>query len=312
MVTVLLGSVFLTGCKEPEHYEGKYYNVEFVTGISFDEYQANYPNKFDYAVYRKSWSSKSGYEKRTHLTDTELSDYIISKCEYVKSSNLDQIFNYCNNTNFGYSLNTVVENGICDLFYIYTTDKTGTYKEFSFCNPTDKDISIFDDHNNLTITVPANTTKAEKLLLDFRYYYMDDSIIAGITPNIVSSGSNFMLGVERLMADKKYIGLNQYRQNQIEKGNLYGVCLFEIVEPENKNAYKYSDDIYICYYPAFTCWFYNPDFINSNLLGKEFTYTEDLFSQFNIEQKWVDCGWPTQKDTKWYNHFSIGVRYIQK
>ena len=310
MVTVLLGSVVLIGCKETEHYEGKYYNVEFVTGISFDEYQAKFTNEFDYAVYRQSWSSKSDYEKKTHLTDTELSDYIISKFEYVTSSKLDQIFDYCNNTNFGYTLNTVVENGICDLFYIYTTDKTGTYKEFSFCNPTDKDISIFDVHNNLKITVATNTTKSTKLLLNFSYYYIDDSDIVPILPNETTSSINYILGVERPIDGKKYIGLNQYKQNQIESGN--GVCLYEIVKAENKNAYKFSDNIYICSYPSLFCWFDNPDFINSNLLGKEVTYTDDLFSQFNIEKQWVTNGWGTQKDAKWYWHFSIVRRYIKK
>lgn len=313
MVTVLLGSMVLIGCKETERYEGKYYNVEFVTGISFNEYQAIFPYKFDYAVYRKSWSSKSGYEKKTHLTDTELSDYIISKCEYVKSSNLDQIFDYCNNTNFGYTLNTVVENGICDLFYIYTTDKTGTYKEFSFCNPTDKDISIFDDHNNLTITVPANTTKAAKLLLNFRYYYMDDSDVAGISPDETTSSINYMLGVERPIAGKRYICLNRNKNNQIEASeNCYCVRLYEVVEPENKNAYKYSEDTYICSYPSFSCWFHNPDFINTNLLGKEISFNDDLFSQFNIEEQWIISGWPTQKDGKLYMHFFTNRRYIQK
>ncbi len=58
-----------------------------------------------------------------------------------------------------------------------------------------------------------------------------------------------------------------------KSGNLYGLCLFEVVDETNEFAYKYSDDIYISIFPSASLWF------------------DDDYS-------W---GWSTYKDNKPYN-----------
>lgn len=81
LVATFLVAIIFTGCKEPESYMGKYYNTEFVSYISAAEFKEYWVNT---TLEKKqehiaTWSTKSGYEKKTELKDYQLSDYLKSK-----------------------------------------------------------------------------------------------------------------------------------------------------------------------------------------------------------------------------------------
>ena len=81
LLAMILSVAIFTSCSEPEPYTGKFYNTEYVTNITDDEYKENWENK-DWETrskYLATWSTNSGYEKKTNLKDYEVVNYLKSK-----------------------------------------------------------------------------------------------------------------------------------------------------------------------------------------------------------------------------------------
>ena len=81
LLAMILSVAIFTSCSEPEPYTGKFYNTEYVTNITKDEYNQNWENK-DWETrskYLATWSSNPGYEKKTNLKDYEVVSYLKSK-----------------------------------------------------------------------------------------------------------------------------------------------------------------------------------------------------------------------------------------
>ena len=81
LLAMILSVAIFTSCSEPEPYTGKFYNTEYVTNITDDEYNEKW-NEKDWTTrseYLASWPSKDGYEKKTNLKDYEVVSYLKSK-----------------------------------------------------------------------------------------------------------------------------------------------------------------------------------------------------------------------------------------
>lgn len=75
--SILMTCVF-TGCAQ--EYTGNYYNTEYVAGITPEEYESNFYNKYysEVDTFRSTWNLSSTYVKKEHITYTELYNYIDS------------------------------------------------------------------------------------------------------------------------------------------------------------------------------------------------------------------------------------------
>lgn len=81
LLAMILSVAIFTSCSEPEPYTGKFYNTEYVTNISDDEYNQNWEkqNWETKSKYLATWPTKEGYEKKTNLKDYEVVSYLKSK-----------------------------------------------------------------------------------------------------------------------------------------------------------------------------------------------------------------------------------------
>ena len=81
LLAMILSVAIFTSCSEPEPYTGKFYNTEYVTNITDEEYKQNWENK-EWETRSKhlaTWPNKEGYEKKTNLKDYEVVNYLKSK-----------------------------------------------------------------------------------------------------------------------------------------------------------------------------------------------------------------------------------------
>ena len=82
LLAMILSVAIFTSCSEPEPYTGKFYNTEYVTNISDDEYTQHWEKANSKTAIREllaNYSSKDGYEKKTNLKDYEVVSYLKSK-----------------------------------------------------------------------------------------------------------------------------------------------------------------------------------------------------------------------------------------
>ena len=81
LLAMILSVAIFTSCSEPEPYTGKFYNTEYVTNISDNEYNQNWEkqNWETRSNYLATWPTKEGYEKKTNLKDYEVVSYLKSK-----------------------------------------------------------------------------------------------------------------------------------------------------------------------------------------------------------------------------------------
>lgn len=93
LLAMILSVAIFTSCSEPEPYTGKFYNTEYVTNISDDEYNQNWENK-EWETRSKhlaTWPNKDGYEKKTNLKDYEVVSYIKSKSNITDDKAQEEI-----------------------------------------------------------------------------------------------------------------------------------------------------------------------------------------------------------------------------
>ena len=82
LLAMILSVAIFTSCSEPEPYTGKFYNTEYVTNITEDDYNKNWEKANSKTAIREllaTYSSKDGYEKKTNLKDYEVVSYLKSK-----------------------------------------------------------------------------------------------------------------------------------------------------------------------------------------------------------------------------------------
>ncbi len=305
VAAMCLSAFVFTSCNEPKEYEGNYYHTEYLPDITATEYNEKFNNQsvINKALYRKTWASRTGFEKKTNLTDSALIAYIKSKASITDQEIKTDVIAYLDNSNYGFNMTIRdPDSNTYYLMYIYSADPVGTPTEFSFINPTDKNIEIYDVNNELQATIAAGSSATENLYLDYTYYYMDGSDAVGIYYQPTDPNPNCVLGLNRPVAGKKYICLSQYKKAELEQSEFYtDAYLYEIVDEDNEYAYKYGD-VYICSFPSLAFSITYSGFV-TDILGKEVTYSEDFFSPYSITNQSWSRGWQTCKNDKWYNHF---------
>ena len=81
LLAMILSVAIFTSCSEPEPYTGKFYNTEYVTNITDEEYNEKWEkaNSDTRSEYLATWPEKEGYEKKTNLKDYEVVSYLKSK-----------------------------------------------------------------------------------------------------------------------------------------------------------------------------------------------------------------------------------------
>lgn len=82
LLAMILSVAIFTSCSEPEPYTGKFYNTEYVTNITDDEYNQKWKNENSKTAIREllaTYSSNDGYENKTNLKDYEVVSYLKSK-----------------------------------------------------------------------------------------------------------------------------------------------------------------------------------------------------------------------------------------
>ena len=101
---MILSVAIFTSCSEPEPYTGKFYNTEYVTNISDDEYKQNWEDKEweTRSKFLATWSTKSGYEKKTNLKDYEVVSYLKSKMN-IKDEDIQKRLSFLETTPNSYA-----------------------------------------------------------------------------------------------------------------------------------------------------------------------------------------------------------------
>ena len=105
LLAMILSVAIFTSCSEPEPYTGKFYNTEYVTNISENDFKENWENK-EWKTSSKhlaTWSTKEGYEKKTNLKDYEVVSYLKSKMD-IKDENIQAELSYLETTPNSYTL----------------------------------------------------------------------------------------------------------------------------------------------------------------------------------------------------------------
>lgn len=92
LLAMILSVAIFTSCSEPEPYTGKFYNTEYVTNISDEEYKQNW-EKTDWKTrseHLATWPKKDGYEKKTNLKDYEVVSYLKSKMPKLSDEKIQE------------------------------------------------------------------------------------------------------------------------------------------------------------------------------------------------------------------------------
>ena len=92
LLAMILSVAIFTSCSEPEPYTGKFYNTEYVTNITENEYKENWENK-EWETSSKhlaTWTTKEGYEKKTNLKDYEVVSYLKSKMPKLSDEDIQK------------------------------------------------------------------------------------------------------------------------------------------------------------------------------------------------------------------------------
>lgn len=105
LLAMILSVAIFTSCSEPEPYTGKFYNTEYVTNISDEEYKQKW-EKTDWKTrseHLATWPKKDGYEKKTNLKDYEVVSYLKTKM-VITDENIQAELSYLETTPNSYTL----------------------------------------------------------------------------------------------------------------------------------------------------------------------------------------------------------------
>lgn len=114
---------------------------------------------------------------------------------------------------------------------------------------------------------------------------------------------------------KEYLLLNQYKNADFLESfprnpgttdyyETYQFFLYEIVNADDLDAYKYNDEIYIRAYPSANYWIDSEGYA-SNKIGTRITYNSDFRDNLkNLSNPWVAWGWSTYDSEfdMWFCH----------
>lgn len=113
-------------------------------------------------------------------------------------------------------------------------------------------------------------------------------------------------------AEKEYLLLNQYKTDNILESytryrndgttyETYNLLLYEVVNADDLDAYKYNADTYIRTYPSANYWIDSKGYV-SNKIGTKIKFNSN--SMEPLSNSWVAWGWSTknEKFDEWFCH----------
>ena len=105
LLAMILSVAIFTSCSEPEPYTGKFYNTEYVTNISAEDYNTYWKedNWETSSKHLASWPSNPCYEKKTNLKDYEVVSYLKSKMK-ITDEDIQEALLYLETTPNSYTL----------------------------------------------------------------------------------------------------------------------------------------------------------------------------------------------------------------
>lgn len=159
--------------------------------------------------------------------------------------------------------------------------------------------------------------KEVELGSEHEYYFTDDeeNKIADLAQSDSGQYLPVYLELNEPKDGKEYLLLNQYKSdNLLEKFTrykddgttyeTYNLLLYEVVNADDLDAYKYNADTYIRIYPSANYWIDSKGYA-SNKIGTKITYDENFKNNFTpLSDSWVAWGWSTKDEEldMWFCH----------
>ena len=160
-------------------------------------------------------------------------------------------------------------------------------------------------------------TKEVELGSEHEYYFTDDegNKIADLAQSDSGQYLPVYLELNEPKDGKEYLLLNQYKSDTLlesftrysadgQSYETYGLLLYEVVNADDLNAYKYNADTYIRIYPSANYWIDSKGYA-SNKIGTKITYDENFKNNFTpLSDSWVAWGWSTKDEEldMWFCH----------
>jgi hypothetical protein len=159
--------------------------------------------------------------------------------------------------------------------------------------------------------------KEVELGSEHEYYFTDDegNKIADLAQSDSGQYLPVYLELNEPKDGKEYLLLNQYKSdNLLEKFTrykddgttyeTYNLLLYEVVNADDLDAYKYNADTYIRIYPSANYWIDSKGYA-SNKIGTKITYDENFKNNFTpLSEPWAAWGWSTRNEEydMWFCH----------
>lgn len=173
-----------------------------------------------------------------------------------------------------------------------------------------------DDVEEVCEVEPLETADVE-LGSEHEYYFTDadGNKIADLAKSDSGQYLPVYLELNEPKDGKEYLLLNQYKNDTIlesftrypsngQSYETYGLLLYEVVNADDLNAYKYNADTYIRIYPSANYWIDSKGYA-SNKIGTKITYNDEFKNNFSpLSDSWVAWGWSTKNEDldMWFCH----------
>lgn len=174
------------------------------------------------------------------------------------------------------------------------------------------------ENDDVVCEVDPFKTKEVELGDDHEYYFTDaeGNKIADLSKSDSGQYLPVYLELNLPKENTEYLILNQYKTDCVLEDyirydgnggtyNTYNLYLYEIVNKDDLDAYKYDANTYIRTYPSANCWVDNEAYA-SNTLGTKITYTKAFFDQNfeDLSNPWAAWGWSTYNEEfdTWFCH----------
>ena len=195
---------------------------------------------------------------------------------------------------------------------------TTTVKTTVF-NPNETTVKLVTESSNraassvrVVCEVPPKEKQEVELEKDISYYFTDenDNKIADLAQSDRGDYLPVYLELNEPKDGKEYLMLNQYKNADfLEKDpganiDIYGLLLYEVVDPNDLDAYRYDENTYIRIYPSANYWI-DSEAYASNKIGTKITFDEDFRKNFTeLSDSWVAWGWGTRNEQYdiWFCH----------
>ena len=165
--------------------------------------------------------------------------------------------------------------------------------------------------------VEPHESKEVTLGDEHEYFFTDENgnKIADLSKSDNGQYLPVYLELNEPVIGKEYMLLNQYKTDNLlesftrydENGQTYetyGLLLYEVVNKDDLDSFKYDNNTYIRIYPSANYWIDSEGYA-SNKIGTKITFNKDFSDNFTpLSERWVAWGWSTKNSQYdlWFCH----------